>query len=54
MLWQQDKQDVSFLASGSVQEVADLAPVAHLAAIKEDYHLYISLMDLEHPMKFKR
>ena len=41
------------LAAGSVQEVADLAPVSHLAAIKEDYLSLISLMDLEHHMKFK-
>ena len=33
-LWQQDKLVCVLLASGSVQEVADIAPVAHLAAIE--------------------
>ena len=29
------------IATGSVQEIMDLAPIAHLAAIKVDYHLFI-------------
>ena len=33
-LWHADKLDVYYYASGSVQEVADIAPVAHLAAIE--------------------
>ena len=34
MLWQQDKQDLQCLLKVHVQEVMDLAAVAHLAAIK--------------------
>ena len=34
MLWLQDKLDLHYLHLGSVQEVMDLSPVAHLTAIK--------------------
>ena len=43
------------LVSGSFQEVADIAPVAHLAALEgRIYLLFTSLMDLEHHMKYKK
>lgn len=57
-----DHQDVmavrqtgcAMLASGSVQEVADLAPVAHLSAIKGRIPFVHFLTVSEHPMKFRR
>lgn len=42
------------LSTGNVQEVMDLAGVAHLASIKREYHSCISLMDSEHRMKYKK
>lgn len=44
----------ALLASSSVQEVMDLAGVAHLSAIKGRVPSYISLMVLEHPTKSRR
>ena len=57
-----DHQDVmacrqtgfAMMATSSVQEVMDLAGVAHLAAIKTSVPLCISLMVLELHMKFKK
>ncbi len=43
----------AMLASGSVQEVMDLAGVAHLSAIKSSLPLFISLMVLELLMNIK-
>lgn len=43
----------AMLATNSVQEVMDLAGVAHLTAIKQEFLSCISLTDLELLMKFK-
>ena len=44
----------ALLASGSVQEVMDSPQVWHIFQLREEYHSYISSMDLELAMKFKR
>ena len=44
----------AMLCSSSVQEVMDLGAVAHLATIKGRFLYYISSMDSEHLMKFRK
>ena len=44
----------AMLCESSVQEVMDLTPVAHLAAIKEKFRSSTSSMDSVHLTKFRR